>query len=726
MDQAKNTLTDSRGNTVKTKNKMFDIFRCFKYVKFNWVLILLALAASITESILSSKVPDMTSQLFDGNFSYEKLWQVVGNTLLVFLMFSITTILLNFASARATLSARKSVWRRLMTVKMNYYDTNDPMALLNTVTSDAELIATSVCTILVKIPSVAVLIATCMKIVAGYNMQLLALLGTIVAIHILYMVFIGGPQKKVSKKGQIQVGFFTAFLAERIKNFPMIKSYATQDKEAENGHVESKKIYKIGQQQLVITGFQSFYQAFIYLLGTVITVIWGCALIRNGDITVQQFIGVNMYIQIINVVFIMVSVYWVLIKTFSGQAYRIARLCEAPQEDDKNIKVVCSDGEIKVNATKFGFAQNKANPNKKKQPEKKAKISMRITVSVKGFSNQTERLNELMEAVKKYDKENGDVKVKIKQGKKHLYIYFTIKDTHDYKACATDICAALLDADKNTDFADNDVISLFCNAMRKADNARGITDIPSGDIKFRNVDFSYTGTDKIIDNATFTVPQGKITALVGPSGSGKTTIVKLLENLYSPTAGSIKIADVNIKDINTFAWRRKLAYVVQDAGIFSGTMRECLTYGVERDVTDEELDEVTRLTGIYDYIHLSPLKYETPVASWGASLSGGQRQRVVISRALLRQADILIFDEPTSALDPETANNISKLIFEKFKDKTVIIISHELNYIAKADNIVFLHDGVIEGEGDHATLMEECKTYHDLVEQQSYTEVFGK
>ena len=194
MDQAKNTLTDSRGNTVKTKNKMFDIFRCFKYVKFNWVLILLALAASITESILSSKVPDMTSQLFDGNFSYEKLWQVVGNTLLVFLMFSITTILLNFASARATLSARKSVWRRLMTVKMSYYDTNDPMALLNTVTSDAELIATSVCTILVKIPSVAVLIATCMKIVAGYNMQLLALLGTIVAIHILYMAFIGGPQ----------------------------------------------------------------------------------------------------------------------------------------------------------------------------------------------------------------------------------------------------------------------------------------------------------------------------------------------------------------------------------------------------------------------------------------------------------------------------------------------------------------------------------------------------
>ena len=710
MKRDKKSQADVLQPGQKVKARMTDFFKLTRHVKFNWVLILLALAASIAESLITGDIPDATANLFDGDFSMGKLWRIIGNLGLVLLLFSITSILMLLAQSKSTLSARKSVWEKLMNVKMSYYDTHDPNSMLNTVTVDAELVSAGLISLIVKVLPLFVLIAKCLKMVSGYHYKLLILMAVIVAIHIIYMVAISFPSKKVAAAAQIQVGFFTGFLAERIRNFPVIKAFGTQYVEYQKGSGESKKLFKIGQKTVVINTVQSFYQAFIYLLGTVITVFWCCALIQNGEITVVDFIAVNTYIMLINVIFMTISIYWLYLNDFGGRAYRIARLCEAPQETDKNKKIVTEDGEIKVSKAKTG---------------KKENGGLRITVSVKGFEDQTERLNELVEILHKY-KDDGEFKFKTKQGKKHLYLILNFKNAPEYKACAKLICELLQDADKNVDISENDIFSVFCKAVRNADKPYGITDIEDGDIKFRNVDFGYSENVKIIKNASFTVPQGKITALVGPSGSGKTTIVKLLENLYSPTAGSITIGNQNIDELNVQAWRRKLAYVVQDAGIFSGSLRDCLTYGVEREVSDEEIVSVTKLTGLFDWIETQPLKFMTPVASWGASMSGGQRQRVVISRALLRNADVLIFDEPTSALDPETANAISKMIFETFTDKTVIIISHELNYIAKAANIVFLHDGVIEGEGEHLSLMKDCEAYRSLVEQQSYQEVFGE
>lgn len=587
------TLIDAQGKPVEVKRKSFDLIRTFKYVKYDWWLIAIAFAAAIANAIISAQIPNDTGKLFDETnpFDYAVLWNVIWQVLLTFALTTIVNVISLFAESRATLSARKSVWKIMMNVKMSYYDTHDPASLLNTVTMDAELVGASLPKILIQLPAMFVLIVFSLIIVSGYSGQLLLMICIIIGIHIVSMAVLGIFQKKLATQTQIQGGFFTGFLAERIRNFSMIKSYGTTQKEYLEGVKNSREIRKIGMKGVILTGFNSLYSAAIFLMGTVIALVWGGALYKAGTIDLPAYISSVTYIGTINALFIMISIYWVLIKDFNGRAYRVARLCEAPQEDAK-----------------------------------------------KG----------------------------------------------------------------------------------------GITEIGDGDLKFGNVDFNYTNGEKVIKDVSFTVPQGKITALVGPSGSGKTTVVKLLEQLYSPTAGTICLGEQNIADYDIQAWRRKLAYVVQDAGIFSGSLRECLTYGVEREVSDEELDEVTKLTGLYDFIQFLPDKYETPILSWGSSLSGGQRQRIVISRALLRKADILIFDEPTSALDPESANAISKLIFESFAGKTVIIISHELNYIAKADNIVFLHNGVIEGEGDHATLMNNCKTYHDLVEEQSYQEVFGK
>ena len=153
--------------------------------------------------------------------------------------------------------------------------------------------------------------------------------------------------------------------------------------------------------------------------------------------------------------------------------------------------------------------------------------------------------------------------------------------------------------------------------------------------------------------------------------------------------------------------------------------RQALCYSVEREISEEELIQAVKKVDLYDYIKELPEGFDAPLANWGSSLSGGQRQRIAIARAILRSSDILIFDEPTSALDPGTANAISRIIFEGFQGKTVIIISHELHYIAKADHIVVVNEGRMAGSGSHDELMKGCKVYHDLVQEQSYKEVFN-
>ena len=142
--------------------------------------------------------------------------------------------------------------------------------------------------------------------------------------------------------------------------------------------------------------------------------------------------------------------------------------------------------------------------------------------------------------------------------------------------------------------------------------------------------------------------------------------------------------------MNLQAWRAQLSYVTQDSAVFSGTLRDCLTYGIDRQVTDEELEQVTRQAGLYDFVSAQPEKFDAPLAIWGSALSGGQRQRLVIARELLRNTDILLLDEPTSALDTATAQSVSNLVYRQFRGKTIVTVTHELNFIAGADQIVVL------------------------------------
>lgn len=248
-------------------------------------------------------------------------------------------------------------------------------------------------------------------------------------------------------------------------------------------------------------------------------------------------------------------------------------------------------------------------------------------------------------------------------------------------------------------------------------------EIPDGDIRFDNVSFSYREGITVLDGISFTVPKGKTTAIVGLSGSGKTTVLRLIEKLYTPQSGTIEIGSTPLDRLNLSEWRKRLSYVNQNAEMFSGTIREALTYGVHQELDEEKLQQAAKLAGIDDFIASLLEGYDTKLALWGSTMSGGQKQRMVIAREVLRNADILLLDEPTSALDSESAHAISETLFHGFENKTIIAVTHELNFIAAAEQIIVMSEGKILASGRHEELMQSCPMYRSIVEEQSYQEV---
>ena len=239
----------------------------------------------------------------------------------------------------------------------------------------------------------------------------------------------------------------------------------------------------------------------------------------------------------------------------------------------------------------------------------------------------------------------------------------------------------------------------------------------TGDIKFENVTFTYPGTDApALKNVSFTVPRGSCVAIVGLCGSGKTTSVSMLERFYTPDGGRILIGDTDIKDIPLTDFRKNLAYVQQGAEIFSGTLREALTYGIDREIDDKEIYEAAERTGFSEYLALCKDGLETEVQSGGTSMSGGQSQRLVLTRELLRGGNIIIMDEPTSALDVRISAKVQDTMDELFADKTRILITHDLSFAKRYGRIIVMENGIRVGDGTHEELLENCDTYKKMNE----------
>ena len=239
----------------------------------------------------------------------------------------------------------------------------------------------------------------------------------------------------------------------------------------------------------------------------------------------------------------------------------------------------------------------------------------------------------------------------------------------------------------------------------------------TGDIQFHHITFTYPETDSpALSDVSFCVPRGSSLAIVGLCGSGKTTSVSLLERFYMQDEGEILIGDTNIQDISMGEFRKHMAYVQQGADIFSGVLRDVITYGIDRHVSDDEILKAAEKTGFDEYLQLCPDGLNTEVAAGGESMSGGQRQRLVLTRELLRGGDIILMDEPTSALDVQVSKKIQDTMDTIFADKTRILITHDLDFARKYDHILVMEHGHLVGEGTHESLLAGCATYRKMNE----------
>lgn len=236
-------------------------------------------------------------------------------------------------------------------------------------------------------------------------------------------------------------------------------------------------------------------------------------------------------------------------------------------------------------------------------------------------------------------------------------------------------------------------------------------------ISFRNVSFSY-GEKQALKNVSFTVPAGSAVAIVGLTGSGKTTMLNLLERFYEAGEGNVMIGDRDVKELSLGQLRSRYSYVQQDAGVFSGSVREAMTYGIRRDLTDEEIITAAQNAGAWEFIQKLSGGLDAKITSDGASLSGGQRQRLVLAREFLRNANVLLLDEPTSALDAKTAQTVKQTIFRLFRGKTMLMVTHDMTLVSDMDQIVVLHDGEVVGQGTYDQVLADCSLFREMVEAQ--------
>jgi ATP-binding cassette subfamily B protein len=245
-----------------------------------------------------------------------------------------------------------------------------------------------------------------------------------------------------------------------------------------------------------------------------------------------------------------------------------------------------------------------------------------------------------------------------------------------------------------------------------------------GEIVFENVSLRYRQEDEeALHNISFSVKPGQSVALLGSTGSGKTSIVNLLPRFYEYTSGRILLDGIELKEYNRHDLRRQIGMVEQEAFLFSATVRDNIRYGVERAVTQEEIEEAARAAAIHDVIVSKlPNGYDTIVGERGITLSGGQKQRTALARTLLKDPRILILDDSTSAVDTETEAAIRGALRRLMKERTTFIIAHRIQSVMNADLILVLSHGRIVQRGTHETLMQEEGLYRRIYDAQTKIE----
>jgi ABC-type multidrug transport system fused ATPase/permease subunit len=238
-------------------------------------------------------------------------------------------------------------------------------------------------------------------------------------------------------------------------------------------------------------------------------------------------------------------------------------------------------------------------------------------------------------------------------------------------------------------------------------------DAVKGDIRFEGVGFAYPDGTRVLHDITFDAKPGEMVALVGLTGAGKTTLVSLIPRFYDATAGRVLVDGVDVRQYRVRSLRERIAIVLQDPVLFSGSIADNLRYG-RLDATPQEIEEAARAAHAHDFISHLAKGYATEIAEAGGGLSGGERQRLSVARAILKNAPILILDEPTSSLDAISEEIVFSALRRLRARRTTIVIAHRLSTVRDADRILVLDGGHIAAQGKHEELLKTSRLYRRM------------
>ncbi len=563
--------------------------RMLGQINLPWLLIAVAFVVELGYNHVLLSLPTTTAALMSGSLEDKALRDAILYYLSYGLVVTLETAILGIVGRLSVRNARTKIWGGMTRVRMDYYDSHTPTALSSAVTNDLEESVRLLVSLMIRtIPSIYYLVAAILTI-GEYDFLLVLSILIPLPLRYLEMVIIGRWNYRTQSGIFARIGMLTGYLAERVKNLPLIKHFCTEEQELKNGQEASEDLFKANVKAVKVDSAAIGVNQVITVVQQIVVVFFGVILLQKGRITLAQWVAFFLFSANISSRFVTFVQDWQSLKSIQGQAARVVEVVEAPKE----------------------------------QTEQEAKAAAG----------------------------------------------YVARMAH------------------------------------------------SPEVRFENVSFAY-GEKPALNNVSFTVPAGTAAAIVGLSGSGKTTLLNLLERFYETDRGRIALNGEDIGKLSLKELRGKFSYVQQDAGVFSGTVREVLTYGIDREVKDDELIEATKNTGAWEFIQALPDALDTEIAADGQSLSGGQRQRLVLAREFLRNADVLLLDEPTSALDATTAKAVEETVFRVFNGKTILMITHDMSLVNNMDNIVVLRDGDLVGQGSYDDLLKDCALFREMVSAQ--------
>lgn len=312
---------------------------------------------------------------------------------------------------------------------------------------------------------------------------------------------------------------------------------------------------------------------------------------------------------------------------------------------------------------------------------------------------------------------NDMIAYKLSSGRLTSFLYYTIIAATSLSG----IAESLAELPKHTSAAERALGLLEINELDASSYSK-FNDIDRNDtlIKFTNVKFAYPArpTVDVLKGLNLGINPQQFTAIVGKSGSGKSTILQLLLRFFDVTGGYITIGNMNILDVNLKALRNNFIYISQDSYMFSDTIRSNILFS-NPQATEQDLLQAIKIAMVDEFLEKMPDGIESCIGENGVMMSGGQRQRIALARGLITNADTIMLDEATSAVDSSTENTILSNIISMKPKKTVIVITHRISAVEKADNIIVLNDGTVTDHGTHTRLLKTCATYQQLALEET-------